>query len=53
MKAHKRLMQSIRAAEQNRGKVKLRDWLRTQPGSTRRGYYRGNFQLPSYVMTDD
>lgn len=25
-------------------------WLRSQPSSTRKGYYRGNFVLPSYVL---
>jgi len=27
----------------------VREWLKSQPGSTRRGYYRGRFTLPSYV----
>lgn len=50
MKPHKKLMNAIKAAEAARGKVRLNDWLRTQPGFTRRGFYRGNFKLPDYVI---
>ncbi|MDE2104615.1 MAG: hypothetical protein KGL39_45690 [Patescibacteria group bacterium] len=50
MKAHKKLMNALKSAEANRGKVKLADWLKTQPGSTRRGVYRRNFALPEYVI---
>lgn len=50
MKSHKRLMKSLQAAERMRGKVTHIAWLATQPGSTKRGFYRGNFALPSYVI---
>jgi hypothetical protein len=49
MKAHKRLLASLKATEAMRGKTKLTDWLKTQPGSTRRGVSRGNFTLPNYI----
>ena len=29
---------------------RLDEWLKEQPGSTRRGVARGNFQLPGYVI---
>ena len=30
--------------------VPLDEWLKTQPGSTRRGVKRGKFKIPGYVM---
>lgn len=30
--------------------VAFEDWIETQPGSTRRGVTRGNFQIPNYVV---
>lgn len=50
MKKLKRLKRSMEAAEKNRGRAKLADWLLTQPGSTRRGIARGVFIIPPYVF---
>jgi hypothetical protein len=48
MKPHKRLMASLRAAEQPK-RIPLEKWLETQPGSTRRGVESGKFLLPGHV----
>jgi hypothetical protein len=50
MKPHKRLMAALKAAEQMRGKILLKDWLAKQPKSTRKGVARGRFQLPENVI---
>lgn len=49
MKAHKRLMASINAIQQNKSKEFLQQWLATQPASTRKGYARGKFELPNHI----
>ena len=43
----KRLKQAL--SDIPKRSVRLCDWLKDQPGSTRRGVQRGNFQIPKYV----
>jgi len=50
MKASKRLKQSLAEIARTAGKIPLKDWLRGQPGSTRRGVARGTFKLPDCVI---
>ena len=56
MKAHRRLMISLKNIEAERARVRnktpLSEWLKQQPGSVKRGIARGTFQLPSYVYDD-
>jgi hypothetical protein len=49
MKAHKRLKKSLEAIQAQKGKIPFRVWIAGQPGSTRRGIAKGNFQLPNHV----
>ena len=45
MKPAKRLKQSLADLEANGKKEHLRQWLRRQPGSFRRGYERGRLVI--------
>ena len=52
MKASKRLkiaIAEIAAHAKDKPKIRLIDWIKDQPWSTRKGIERGNFVLPSYV----
>jgi hypothetical protein len=55
MKTLRRLKQALKdsAKKPERPKIKMADWLATQPGSTWRGLRRGHFVLPRHVIPDD